>query len=580
MSSSSSSSSQQQQSPPPLQPSYRFDNTQPLTNHPHYWTHVVALTLTLHINPTEAEAVLNASFGSKQFRTARSNKAYPIACSVRDPFEYCEPSHAAREIVKALSDRHDDDGDGDDDDDDDRSNDSFFTTSTFSTTTTTSSSTSNNETATTKFAMQAIKSYPSLLARKPHDIRATSLYLTNTVHMTASQLRRRPSLLGYSVETLVARAQNLAAALDVPMPTNIRERNFSLSNYNGNDPLRTAAATTTTTNDAMTMARLAAAGLMEFADERVAQRLAFLESNMDMSPDDARRVVCRVPSIVGSAEDTLTARIAFLRDELLGDGDEEPSAALRAMVLRMPSILTYSVDRNLRPKIAFAVNELGYTQSALANELLAFPAFLSYSLDKRLRPRAERMKAANVVLRSHHDEGVKLACWSNKTDDVFNYWLRKYTVGDDDDDDNNDGGGDGDDRAKGMPGEPPFEYDGVMTLYRALHRVHNIAASASLATDVGPCMRACMQEILDLHAAAMRMPLKLELAGGKLVLSAGERFQESAIEDDWSTFWDIRGPMSFQPAVRLCGAKALARVKASTGKAEEEAWNKARNCKT
>ena len=50
--------------------------------------------------------------------------------------------------------------------------------------------------------------------------------------------------------------------------------------------------------------------------------------------------------------------------------------------------------------------------------------------------------------------------------------------------------------------------------------------------------------------------------------------------ESWSTFWDIRGPMSFQPAVRLCGAKALARVKASTGKAEEEAWNKARNCKT
>lgn len=53
------------------------------------------------------------------------------------------------------------------------------------------------------------------------------------------------------------------------------------------------------------------------------------------------------------------------------------------MVLRMPSLLTFSVENNFRPKLEFLVGEMGRG----VGELKEFPQFFGYSLEGRIKPR-------------------------------------------------------------------------------------------------------------------------------------------------------------------------------------------------
>lgn len=53
------------------------------------------------------------------------------------------------------------------------------------------------------------------------------------------------------------------------------------------------------------------------------------------------------------------------------------------MVLRVPSLLTFSVENNFRPKVEFLVGEMGRE----VGELKEFPQFFAFSLEKRIKPR-------------------------------------------------------------------------------------------------------------------------------------------------------------------------------------------------
>ena len=71
-------------------------------------------------------------------------------------------------------------------------------------------------------------------------------------------------------------------------------------------------------------------------------------------------------------------------------------AELKRVVMRFPALLSYSGEDNLAPKLAYLEREIGLSRPELREHVLRIPAIVGYSLDKRYRPRVEACRAAGV----------------------------------------------------------------------------------------------------------------------------------------------------------------------------------------
>lgn len=89
-----------------------------------------------------------------------------------------------------------------------------------------------------------------------------------------------------------------------------------------------------------------------------------------------------------SIETKLVPKIDHLQS--LGFTNEE---AIRALI-RFPAIFNYSVEKNLQPKYAYLVKDMGRG----LDDLKAFPQYFGYSLESRIQPRHEFLKKQNLVL--------------------------------------------------------------------------------------------------------------------------------------------------------------------------------------
>ena len=89
-----------------------------------------------------------------------------------------------------------------------------------------------------------------------------------------------------------------------------------------------------------------------------------------------------------SIETKLVPKIDYLQS--LGFTNEE---AIRALI-RFPAIFNYSVEKNLQPKYAYLVEDMGRG----LDDLKAFPQYFGYSLESRIQPRHQFLKKQNLVL--------------------------------------------------------------------------------------------------------------------------------------------------------------------------------------
>ena len=78
---------------------------------------------------------------------------------------------------------------------------------------------------------------------------------------------------------------------------------------------------------------------------------------------------------------------------------------LKKIVLRLPAVLSYSYEANIKPKLAYLQKELRLSEEALRETVLMKPALLSYSLEKRFKPRVKlcREVGASVLLVVSYD---------------------------------------------------------------------------------------------------------------------------------------------------------------------------------
>jgi hypothetical protein len=114
--------------------------------------------------------------------------------------------------------------------------------------------------------------------------------------------------------------------------------------------------------------------------------LAFWTDDLGFRKADVPRVCRAFPSLLGVEVQQQERVVAFLR--------EIGVVNVARFATRLPPVLAYDVDADLRPKMAhLAASALG------VYEVVRFPAYFSYPLDTVIKPRTAFMEANNLPLR-------------------------------------------------------------------------------------------------------------------------------------------------------------------------------------
>mmetsp|Transcript_10928 Transcript_10928/g.31353 ORF Transcript_10928/g.31353 Transcript_10928/m.31353 type:complete len:569 (-) Transcript_10928:32-1738(-) len=153
-------------------------------------------------------------------------------------------------------------------------------------------------------------------------------------------------------------------------------------------------------------------------ENKLKPRIEFLETSFDLEPMALRNFLCAAPQVLGVQ---LEDRLRSLREDL-GMSDYQ----MRACVLGLPTVLTYSVHNNLIPKIQYMMDHTASTRDEVLNMCMAKPSVLGYSLEKRIAPRLEVLR---VILERDDTEPVELDLLKRvvgMTEKTFINWLEMF----------------------------------------------------------------------------------------------------------------------------------------------------------
>ena len=172
--------------------------------------------------------------------------------------------------------------------------------------------------------------------------------------------------------------------------------------------------------------------------EKLEARVRFLESTLGLNGQwDVSYVVTGFPPTLWLREENIMNKVDVLRRELVLEDEE-----LRNIMVTYPSVLGYSIENNILPKIQFllanrkpnsgtdvAVDSstqgslgkvsvgAGLTRQELKEFILYQPSLLGYSLEKRIRPRIAQLQQ-NYIRFSYAPPYLM-----SLTDERFRKWL-------------------------------------------------------------------------------------------------------------------------------------------------------------
>jgi mTERF domain-containing protein len=146
---------------------------------------------------------------------------------------------------------------------------------------------------------------------------------------------------------------------------------------------------------------------------RIKSVVGYLRYQVGLSGVQVKRLLYQSPQIVSLRNEHLHQQIESLR--LLFDlSDEEVTRVMVAM----PTLLVLSVSRNLEPKRTFLFETFGDDRAAVKAAVLRLPTLLGYSLEKRIRPRIE------AILKRNLDPAI-ITVGIPMTQDNFDLWLMR-----------------------------------------------------------------------------------------------------------------------------------------------------------
>ncbi|KAL3693124.1 hypothetical protein R1sor_006775 [Riccia sorocarpa] len=111
--------------------------------------------------------------------------------------------------------------------------------------------------------------------------------------------------------------------------------------------------------------------------------LQFLQDELHLQHDQISKIVSSQISILSfSVETNIRPKIGYFLDMGLQNND------IARLVVKYPNIFCHSLENSIKPKVQYLVKEM----KLQVMELIAFPHYLSYSLPDRIRPRHEYVR--------------------------------------------------------------------------------------------------------------------------------------------------------------------------------------------
>ncbi|KAL7543064.1 hypothetical protein ACHAXR_012377, partial [Thalassiosira sp. AJA248-18] len=118
------------------------------------------------------------------------------------------------------------------------------------------------------------------------------------------------------------------------------------------------------------------------AGKKMLPILDTLQSKLELSSAELRKLMIRMPSLMGMGMSAFDDRLDFFINEA-----DMSIKELKEAVKRQPSLVQYGVASTLRPKLRFFIEELGIPQSSISRVIKLAPATMGLSLTDNLRPK-------------------------------------------------------------------------------------------------------------------------------------------------------------------------------------------------
>ncbi|KAJ8430523.1 hypothetical protein Cgig2_012922 [Carnegiea gigantea] len=148
--------------------------------------------------------------------------------------------------------------------------------------------------------------------------------------------------------------------------------------------------------------------LIERVDISFYDRYGFLSEELGASRENIVQMVRKHPKLLHySIKDGILPRINFLRSIGMDN------SAILKVLTRIPQVLSLSLERNLKPKYLYLVNELHHNVQSLTK----YPTYLSLSLVQRIHPRHRYLIFLNKAPKGPFPLNSLL-----KTDESFCHW--------------------------------------------------------------------------------------------------------------------------------------------------------------
>jgi mTERF domain-containing protein, mitochondrial len=128
---------------------------------------------------------------------------------------------------------------------------------------------------------------------------------------------------------------------------------------------------------------------------KIKHTVGYFRFELGMPASQVKKVLYRAPAVLGLVTDTtIRGKVEFLQTTL-GLTDSQ----LQTVLTAMPSLLLLNSKNNLQPKIDFLKGTLQddvTTTTLLRDTVLRLPTLLGYSFEKRIRPRVEAILKAGL----------------------------------------------------------------------------------------------------------------------------------------------------------------------------------------
>ena len=127
--------------------------------------------------------------------------------------------------------------------------------------------------------------------------------------------------------------------------------------------------------------------------ETLEEKADWLQNELRLHDKELRKMVSRETNLLAfSVDKKMRPMLAYLR-QAYGLGDEE----LKDLLFRYPNILQYSIEKNLEPKFQFYSELVG--KGVAREAMLEKPTLFIVSLKKRLKPRLTEIEARGDKIR-------------------------------------------------------------------------------------------------------------------------------------------------------------------------------------